>query len=114
MCGGNGLLNLRVCLGIEAYAPSRLDQRKEAANEVKKKRRFLTKNDFVYALHFRDKIAHELLVLELAFLGRLDGLVMGLHGLLQLEPQVFPVLPKGFDLDQPLFLRFSQPLHLLR
>ena len=55
----------------------------------------------------------KLLVFKLARLGRLDGLIVRVHGLLQLEPQVLPVHPKGLDLALPLFLSLPQPLILL-
>ena len=113
MCGGNGLLYLDVRLGIEACKSSQQGQEKEAANEMKEKRRPFTENDFVHALRFRDKTAHELLMLELASIGRLGGLVMSFQGLHQLEPQVLPILPKGLDFTQPLLLRFPQPFHFL-
>ena len=113
MCGGNGLLDLSVRLGTEAYKPSQRDQKREAANETKKKGRSLTDNDFVYALRFRDKTTHELLVLELTSFGRLGGLVMSIQGRLQFEPQVLSILPKGLNHVQPLLLRFLQPFYFL-
>ena len=56
---------------------------------------------------------NKLLNLELAFLGRLDSLVVGVHYLLQLAPQIFPILQKGLDLVLPLLFRLLQPLHFL-
>ena len=53
----------------------------------------------------RDQAVHQLLILELTLLGHQDSLVMGIDGLLQLDLQVLPVLPKGLDLSQSLLLR---------
>ena len=49
----------------------------------------------------------------LAQLGRLNCLVVCLHGFLQLELQVLPIRLKGLDLALPLFLCLPQPLVLL-
>ena len=80
--------------------------------EEKKGNMFFTKDDGVDALRLRDEAAHKPLVFELTPLCRLDRLIVRIHGLLQLELQVFPVHPKGFDLALPLFLRFPQPFIL--
>ena len=55
----------------------------------KKGRHVFTKDDFVDALRLRDEAAHKLLVFKLACPGRFDRLIVRIHGLLQLEPQVF-------------------------
>ena len=70
---------------------------KETAYEMKEKRKSHTKDNFIYAFCLKDQATHELLVLQIMFLGHLDGLVMGVHGL-QLAPQIFPILSKGVDL----------------
>ena len=66
----------------------------------------------VYALDLRNQDAHQLLVLELTFLGHPDDQIVGVDGLLQLAPQVIPILPKGLDFGQPLLLSLPQLLHL--
>ena len=73
---------------------------------------FFTKDDGVDAFHLRNEAAHKPLVFKLAPLCRLDRLIVRLHGLLQFEPQVLPVHPKGFDLALPLLLRFPQLFYL--
>ena len=67
----------------------------------------------VHTLCFHDQAAHQLLSFNLMFLGRLTSLVMCIDCFFQLDPQVLPVLPKGFDLSQPLLLRLLKPVDLL-
>ena len=56
-------------------------------------------------LHLSNKATREFLLRELAFPGRLGGLIVSVHGLRQLEPQVLEILLKGLDFAQPLLLR---------
>ena len=51
-------------------------------------------------------------MIKFALLGRLDSLVMGVHGLLQLASQLIPILPEGLDFGHPLLCGLPQLLHL--
>ena len=55
----------------------------------------------------QNQTAHESLLLS----GRQDSLIMGVNGLLQLKPQIFPIIPKDFDLLLLLLPGLQQLLH---